>query len=102
MRSSSIHLLQQALLQSQDTAVQEILRSAKGQWIQVFAYSCQSLLLCCTAVLSSSSGSISITTAPTEAALIQWGQRHIQNRPQIGQEAISTGIMFTINDAEFG
>jgi hypothetical protein len=85
MRSSSIHLLQQALLQSQDTAVQGIFRSANGQWIPVFAYSCQSLLLCCTAALSPSSGSTSFTIAPTEAALIQWGQRHIQSTPHIGQ-----------------
>lgn len=81
--SAPFNLLQQTLLQSQDTSLHGILRSAKGQWIPVFAYSCQ-LLLCCTAVLSPS-GSTSITTAQTEAAMIQWGQCHIQNMPSDGK-----------------
>jgi hypothetical protein len=80
------------------------LRSAKGQWIPVFAYSGQSLL-CCTAV-SPSSGAIAIT--PTEAAVPLGSASHTKYASyrrvinEMGKEAISTGIMFTINDAEFG
>jgi hypothetical protein len=74
----------------------------KGEWIPVFAYSCQSLFLCCTAVSPSPSSGTS-TIAPTDVTVsigsvshTKYASYRMVNSNYVGKEAI-TGIMFRIN-----